>query len=120
MALGELSFFWKILNDVTGRLNERNKNTAEAIGAIRKAFLRTYDYLRHKNGEYVPNAELADLWNEASTKVMIVDARLGDMLAVKSRFWGDPDLYFRLNQAENVLELTEITDEMERLRHQIK
>lgn len=36
------------------------------------------------------------------------------MLAVKSRFWEDPDLYFRPNRAENVLELNQITDEMER------
>lgn len=106
--------------DIRNSLNDRNNNSIEALGAIRKAFNYTYDYLNNNRGNYSPNMELADLWNEASTKVMKVNTGLGDMLANKSRFWAHPEIYFELNRTVDVPTLKEITDEMERLRKSIR
>jgi hypothetical protein len=63
---------------------------------------------------------LADLWNDASAKVMMVDKSLGDLLASKSRFWAHPNIYLELNRTVDVLTLKQITDEMEHLRNRIK
>jgi hypothetical protein len=112
----DLSILWTVVTDVTGNLTDKKNNTIEALGATRKAFNYTYDYLRNNQGKYTPNMELADLWNEASTKVMKVNKQLGDMLANKSRFWTHPKIYFDLNRTIDVPTLKEVTDEMERLR----
>lgn len=45
---------------------------------------------------------------------------LGNMLYTKSRFWLDPNLYFNLGREDEVIELNQIVDEMERLRKKIK
>jgi len=116
----DISFLWTVLADVLKGLSNRNKETAEAIGAIRKAFNFMYDYLRNNQGGYIHNIDLANLWGDASIKVMIVDKGLGDLLADKSRFWLHPEFYTELNRGMNVLTLVEITDEMERLRKKIK
>lgn len=116
----DLTILWTVLMDVRNSLNDRNNNTIEALGAIRKAFNYTYDYLRNNQGNYIPNMELADLWNEASTKVMRVNTRLGDMLGNKSRFWAHPDIYSELNRTVDIPTLEQITDEMERLRNAIR
>lgn len=112
----DLTILWTVVTDITGNLSDRKNNTIEALGAVRKAFNYTYNYLKNNRGSYAPNMELADLWNDASTKVMKVNAQLGDMLANKSRFWTHPEIYFELNRALDVPTLKEITDEMERLR----
>lgn len=116
----DLTILWTVVMDVRNSLNNRNENTIEALGSVRKAFNYTYDYLRNNRGEYVPNMELADLWNEASTKVMKVNTGLGDMLASKSRFWAHPDIYIELNRTVDIPTLEQITDEMERLRKAIR
>ncbi|SNB01920.1 conserved hypothetical protein [Flavobacterium psychrophilum] len=118
--LFDLGLLVPIVSDVIKGIKERKVNRIEALGAIRKAFNHTFNYLRNNNGEYVPNMELADLWNEASTAVMKVDPNLGDMLANKSRFWTHPDIYIQLNNAENILELNHVIDEMERLQMRIR
>ena len=116
----DVSVLWTVVTDIFSAYNERNNNTIEALGSVRKAFNHTYNYLKNNNGEYIPNMNLADLWNEASTKVTRVDRNLGDMLARKSRFWTHPDIYIQLNNAENIIELNHIIDEMERLRLRIR
>lgn len=120
MPIFDLTILWTVLNDVTNGLNRRNDNTIEALGAVRKAFNYTYDYLKNNQGNYTPNMDLANLWNEASTKVMRVDSNLGDLLANKSRFWTHPDIYLELNRMVDIPTLTRITDEMQRLRLRIR
>lgn len=115
-----LSMLWTVIKDVRKNLNDRNNNTIEALGAVRKAFNYTYDYLVNNQGNYEPKMELADLWNDASTKVMKVDPNLGDLLANKSRFWAHPDIYIELNRTVDVPTLKQIIDEMERLRLKIQ
>lgn len=118
--LFDLGLLIPIVSDVIKGVKERRVNRIEALGSIRKAFNHTYNYLKNNNGDYVANMELADMWNEASTVVMKVDLNLGEMLANKSRFWTHPDIYIQLNNAENIIELNHIIDEMERLRLRIR
>ncbi|MDB5227431.1 MAG: hypothetical protein JWN78_1624 [Bacteroidota bacterium] len=94
----DITILWSVITDIINSLNDRNNNTIEALGAIRKAFNYTYDYLENNNGNYTSNLQLADLWNEASTKVMKANKELGDMLGHKSRFWAHPNIYMDLNR----------------------
>ena len=94
----------------------KTANIIEAHRATNAAFIATYDYLRNNNGAYVPMPALADVWNDASTAVMQVDKNLGNMLYSKSRFWLDPDLYINLGREEEIIELNQLVEEMEKLR----
>lgn len=116
----DISILWSVITDIRNALSNRNENTIEALGSIRTAFNYTYNYLKNNHGAYEPNMELAELWNQASTKVMKVNLNLGDRLANKSRFWAHPDIYIELNREDNVVTLKEVIDEMERLRLTIR
>jgi hypothetical protein len=120
MAAIEIGTLWTVVKDVVIRLSAKNDRNIDALGAVRKAFNHTYDYLVNNHGAYEPNIELADLWNDAATAVMRVDRGLGDMLANKSRFWAHPDIYEELNRSVDVPTLREVTDEMEHLRQRIR
>ncbi|MBW8326586.1 MAG: hypothetical protein K0M50_17610 [Prolixibacteraceae bacterium] len=118
--IGDIIVFWTVVKDVhsflSGRADNKKENTIEAHKAINTAFIKTYDYLRNKKGEYVPNPELAEVWNNASSAVMKIDKDMGTTLYYKSRFWLDPDLYFNLNRADEIIELNQVVSEMEKLR----
>lgn len=120
----DITILWTVINDTYTALKDRSgkkkDNIIEAHRAINSAFIQTYDYLRNKNGEYVPKPELAEVWNTASSAVMKVDANLGHMLYSKSRFWLDPDFYISLGREDEVIELNRLVDEMERLRNKIR
>lgn len=116
----DISILWTVVTDIFNIHRERNNDTIVALGSVRNAFNHTYNYLRNQNGQYIPNQELAGLWNDASTAVMRVDVNLGEMLARKSRFWIHPDICLELNNADNIIHLNQITDEMERLQMRIR
>jgi len=108
--------FKDITTFLTGQADKKKGNVIESHKAINTAFIKTYDYLRNRNGEYVSNPELAEVWNQASAAIMKVDESLGNMLYHKSRFWLDPQLYINLNRESEIIELDQIVDEMEKLR----
>lgn len=83
----------------------------EAIASIQNAWTHTYNYLRNQDGEYIPNQELSDLWNDAAMKTRLINQDLATQLQDKSRFWIHPDL----PRQNRILLLTEIQDEVERL-----
>lgn len=112
----DIRILYTIFQDVRKSLQNRKDNTIDAHKSLYTAYIKTYDYLKNKNGQYKPNVELAETWNEASASVMKVDKNLGEMIYFKSRFWLDPELYINLNRDSEILELKEIIDEMERLR----
>ena len=116
----DIKLLWSVGKDtltfLSGKAEKKKENTIEAHKAINTAFIKTYDYLRNKNGEYVPNPELAEVWNAASAAVMKVDEGMGNTLYYKSRFWLDPELYFNLNRQDEIIELNQIVSEMEKLR----
>jgi len=118
--MGNFISFFSLVVDVFKQVSGKRKEKITAMGAIRKAFNYTYDYLYNNDGEYLPNMKLADLWNEASTEVMIVNTQLGKTLGMKSRFWAQPDLYIELNRNREIITLKEVVDEMERLQKAIK
>jgi hypothetical protein len=115
-----LTILWQVVKDIRAIISQKNNNAIEALGAVRKAFNYTYNYLKNNHGNYVPNMELADLWNDASVKVMKVDRGWGDLLANKSRFWTHPDIYIELNEAVDIPTLEDIVNTMEQLRLQIQ
>lgn len=111
------------------RLNDYLKKDSAAIktdllaaeSAINKAYIETYDYLVNKKGKYKANKLLAHLWSEAATAVSKADEELGRRLINKSRFWLHPELYVEeLNKDETVPELSELIDEMKKMRKRIK
>ncbi len=83
----------------------------DAIASIQNAWSHTYDYLRNQDGDYIPNQELSNLWNNAAMKTRLIDQELASQLQDKSRFWIHPDL----PRQNRILLLTEIQDELERL-----
>ncbi|WJS93869.1 hypothetical protein NYQ10_17425 [Flavobacterium johnsoniae] len=116
----DITILWTVFNDVVTFLNERkDKNKENVVNAhrdINTAFIKTYNYLKNNNGKYIPNIELAEAWNQASSSILLVDRYLGEILYNKSRFWLDPELYINLNRDSEIIELTKVVDEMERLR----
>ena len=120
----QIKTLYIVLKDIftflNGKSGEKKANIIAARKATNDAFIQTYDYLRNQKGNYVPKPELATAWNDASAAVMLVDISLGDMLHSKSRFWLDPDLYINLGREDEIIELKEIVDEMERLRKKLK
>lgn len=116
----DIKILWVVFKDIgtflTGQADKKKDGIVNAHKAINTAFIKTYDYLRNKNGQYVSNTELAEVWNQASASVMRVDQGLGEMLYHKSRFWLDPQLYINLNRDSEIIELNQVVEEMERLR----
>lgn len=116
----DIGLLWQVVGDVKNLWQDKKERRKEGISkaheAVNAAFIKTYDYLRNKNGNYQPNIELAEAWNKASSSVMKVNKALGETLYFKSRFWLDPDLYINLNKEGEIIELNRVVDEMGRLR----
>ncbi len=116
----DIKILFTVFKDVVlflvGQTETKKNNTIEAHKTIHSAFIKTYDYIRNKNGQYSPNPELAEVWNIASAAIMKVDIQLGTMLHNKSRFWIDPQFYINLKGRNEIIELMEIVEEMEKLR----
>ena len=109
-----------ILSGVIDKLlqfnDKKQVRVNDAITSITKAWTYTYNYIRNEKGEYVPNQELSDLWNDAASKTRLVDYELGKQLTDKARFWIHPDM----PRQNRILRLTEITDEIERLEMKLR
>ena len=116
----DIKILWTVFKDIgtflTGQSDKKKESVINAHIAINTAFIKTYDYLRNNKGQYVPNTELAEVWNQASGSVLRVNQGLGEMLYHKSRFWLDPQLYINLNRDSEIIELNQVVEEMERLR----
>ena len=116
----DIKILFTVIKDIWTLLisqsNKKKENIVNAHKFINTALIKTYDYLRNKDGQYIPNIELAEVWNQASASVMRVDKGLGEMLYHKSRFWLDLQLYTNLNRDSEIIELNQVIEEMERLR----
>ena len=115
-----ISLITEAFNFLSDKASKKKEGIIMAHSAMNKAFIQTYDYLKNNKGEFKPMPSLAEIWNDAATEVMKVHAGLGNALYHKSRFWLDPQLYFNLNRQDEVLELSQIIEEMENLRMKIK
>ncbi len=111
IRLGDIQVLGWILDTLLSYQDKKKIKVNDAIAAIHTAWTRTYDYLKNQDGEYVPNQELSDLWNEAAKKTRLVNPDLATDLQHKSRYWIHPEL----PRQERVLLLKEIVDELERL-----
>jgi uncharacterized protein (DUF2225 family) len=110
-GLADVKLLGWILDKLMSYSDKNKERASEAISAIHAAWTKTYDYLKNQEGDYVPNQELSDLWNEAAHYTRLVDKELASQLQDKSRFWIHPDL----PRQRRILLLTEIIDELERL-----
>lgn len=111
-----LTVFKDATTYLTKYTDKKRENVIQAHKALNSAFIKTYDYLRNKKGEYITNTDLADIWNEASAAVMKIDKNLGNTLYYKSRFWLDPQSFFDLKKEDEIIELDDIIEEMEMIR----
>lgn len=120
----DIKILWTVFKDVgsyiSGQASKKKEGIAKAHNSINQAFIKTYDYLRNNQGNYVPKPELAEVWSNAASDIMNIDHGLGEMLYNKSRFWLDPELYINLNRQSEIIELNQVVDEMERLRMKLK
>lgn len=110
-AIGDIKFLGWVIDKLASYSDKHKVRVNEAISSIQKAWTHTYNYLRNQDGEYIPNQELSDLWNEASRNTRLVDKDLARQLKDKSRFWIHPDL----PRQNRILLLKEIVHEVERL-----
>lgn len=110
-TIGDIKFLGWAIDKLASYSDKHKIRVNEAISSIQVAWTHTYNYLRNQEGEYIPNQELSNLWNEAAKSTRLVDKELGRQLQDKSRFWIHPDL----PRQNRILLLTEIQDEVERL-----
>jgi len=110
-ALADIKFLGWIIEKLSLYKEKEREKTNEAISAIHFAWSRTYDYLRNNDGDYIPNQELSDCWNDAARCTRLIDPDLAMQLQDKSRFWIHPNL----PRQRRIIMLNEITDELERL-----
>ena len=114
--LAEISIISGIIDKLYSYSNTRKQQVAQAIHSINLAWTHTYNYLVNNKGKYIPNQKLSDLWNTAAKDTRLVDAELGEMLQLKSRFWIHPEL----PRQERILKLKEVTDKLGRLQKLLK
>lgn len=100
-----------ILDKILSYSDKHKERVNESIASINVAWMATYDYLRNHDGDYMPNNNLSNLWNEAARNTRLIDPILARQLQNKARFWIHPEL----PRQERIMLLTEITDELERL-----
>jgi hypothetical protein len=110
-AVADIKIISFVLDKLAQYSDKHKMRVNDAIASIQLAWGHTYDYLKNQRGEYNPNAQLFNLWNDAAHKTRLVDENLGSRLQAKARFWIHPDL----PRQEKILLLTEIQDEVERL-----
>ncbi len=110
-VIADIKLLGFIVDKIMSFSDQHKVRVNDAITAIHAAWTRTYDYLINEEGDYVPNQELSDLWNEAARRTRLIDRELASQLHDKSRFWIHPDL----PRQNKILLLTEVIDELERL-----
>ncbi|MDB4077459.1 hypothetical protein N9537_06405 [Porticoccaceae bacterium] len=84
-----------LLNTLQSERHYKDKNTDEALLAIKAALLQTKKRIelggpeRDRSKEY----ELAELWSEASIKVRRANIPFAQALSEKSRYWEDQEIW---------------------------
>ncbi|RRC97696.1 hypothetical protein EHS89_16070 [Amphritea balenae] len=84
-----------LLSTLQSERHYKDKNTDEALLAIKSALLQTKKHIelggheRDRAKEY----ELAELWSEASIKARRANIPFADALNEKSRYWEDQEVW---------------------------
>lgn len=82
-----------VLGKVLSKKGTRLQKKIEAVRVMQRAVNNTRQYLVDSNDNYVPNAELSNLWNDAFGAMMPIDKTLAVRLNNKSRFWSNPQVW---------------------------
>ena len=91
-ALADIKFLGWIIEKFSLYKEKEREKTNEAISAIHFAWSRTYDYLRNNEGDYIPNQELSDCWNDAARCTRLIDPDLAMQLKINQGF-GSTQIY---------------------------
>ncbi len=105
----------KILSDfldlVLTKRGTRLEKKIEAVSLMQKAINNTDAHLTLTKQEYLPNAILSNLWNDAFKSMLSVDRKIAIKLNQKSRFWSNPKKWIdEPASMESILTLKELQD----------
>lgn len=106
-----------LLNSLQTERHYRDKNSDEALLAIRSALLQTKKHIelngpvRDRSKEY----ELAELWNHASIKARRANIPFASALTEKSRYWEDRELWEEDQVVAKGIKFSQIEEQLENL-----
>lgn len=105
-----------LLNQVLSKRGTRVSQKINAVARIQEAINTTKIYITESKGNYLPNTTLSKLWLDAFTAMIPVNTDLAHRLRQKSKFWTDPQSWFKESGAlELVPDLSELDDRCEEL-----
>lgn len=106
------SLLGKVLNKRGTRITKK----ILAVSTMQEAINQTELYLAESERNFVPNANLSHLWNEAFTAMIPVDKGIAASLRQKSRFWSNPQRWINEEGAmELIPDLNELNQKCEML-----
>lgn len=106
-----------LLNTLQSERHYRDKNTDEALLAIKSALLRTKKHIelsgsvRDRTKEY----ELAELWSQASIKARRANIPFANALSEKSRYWEDQEIWAEDQAVAKGIKFSQIEGQLDEL-----
>ncbi len=114
--IGGLKLVESLLDKILSKRGTKIEKKINAVRLMRRAINNTEAYLNNNNHVYAPNAELSNLWNDASGAMIPIDKNLAWRLDDKSRFWSNPQEWIANEGAmELIPSLNELNEKCEEL-----
>lgn len=105
-----------VLDEVLSKKGTKVTLKINAVSRMQEAINATKIYITKSKGNYLPNTTLSKLWLDAFTAMIPVNKDLAHRLRQKSKFWTDPQSWFKESGAlELVPDLSELDDRCEEL-----
>lgn len=109
-----------LLSKVLNKRGTRITKKILAVSTMQEAINQTELYLAESDRNFVPNANLSHLWNEAFTAMIAVDKKVAESLRHKSRFWSNPQEWIsEPGSMELILTLNELNTKCETLLNEL-
>ena len=106
-----------LLNTLQSERHYRDRNTDNALVAIKAALLQTKKHVelggpeRDRSKEY----ELAQLWSEASIKARRASIPFAEALSEKSRYWKDQEIWEEDQAIAKGIKFSQIESQLDEL-----
>ncbi len=106
-----------LLNTLQSERHYRDKNTDEALLAIKSALLQTKKHIelsgsaRDRAKEY----ELAELWSQASIKARRANIPFANALSEKSHYWEDQEIWAEDQAVAKGIKFSQIEGQLDEL-----
>ena len=104
------------INGILDLLLRGSEIRHQALSSLSEAFIETYSFLKDNHNQPKRNIQIAKLWSKAALSVEPLDRNLSQLLETKSRFFLDPDLFNEHRRMNEVIQIKNIVDEMERIK----